>query len=429
MTIEKFERSHVHRIVEWVSRISHMPIVAITGPRQVGKTTIALQVRRRLLESKIPCWYVPMDGMGSDKSDWQVIRQADSDIRTGSIANEQILVEIWKRARRASQDSEYGLVLFLDEIQVVPRWSNIVKGLWDTDWRKGYPLRVVILGSAAWRMLIGRNESLVGRFDSIRVTHWTFQEMAQVFGLKADQYMFFGGYPGALSDEPVSTSLANWRNRVRDSIIVPTIDRDILGLSRIRKPALMRQLIDLIPNYSGQIISYHKLFGQLQDTGNATTIQSYLDLLSDAGLMTTLFRYTSAPHLGRASRPKINVLNTALMTAPSGYSFEDARVNRSFWGRVVESAVGAHLYNTRDTVTRIHFWRGDKSGKHEVDFVISRGPHLVGVEVKSGKVRSHHGLNAFKERFPQAKTMIVGPSGIPFDIFFSRTTDEWIEAL
>lgn len=428
MEIAEFERSHVRRIVERVSQVSHTRIVAITGPRQVGKTTIALQVRQRLLESKIPCWYIPMDGIDSGESDWSGIQETSSNIRTGSPANGQVLVEIWKRARQASVNSDQGLVLFLDEIQVVPRWSNIVKGLWDADWRKGYPLRVVILGSAAWRMLIGRNESLVGRFDSIQVTHWTFREMTKVFGLSANEYMFFGGYPGSFSTAFGSTRLENWQDYVLGSIMKPIIDRDIMGLSRIRKPKLMRQLIDLVPDYSGQIISYSKLLAQLQDAGNTTTIANYLDLLSDAGLFITLYRYTSAPHLGRTSSPKLNVLNTALMTVPSGHSLQKARADRSFWGRVVESAVGAHLYNTRGTVTRIHFWR-DKSGKHEVDFVISRGPHLVGVEVKSGNVRSRRGLDAFKDRFPKAKTMIVGPSGIPLDIFFSRTTDEWIEAL
>ena len=428
MEVAEFERLHVRRIVERVSRVSPRRIVAITGPRQVGKTTIALQVRQRLLASGIPCWYMPMDGIDSDESDWLVIQETSSNLRTGSAANEQVLVDIWKRARQASLESERGLVLFLDEIQVVPRWSNIVKGLWDTDRRKGYPLHVVILGSAAWRMLIGRNESLVGRFDSIRVTHWTFSEMAQVFGLTADEFMFFGGYPGSLFDGSGSTRIEDWRDHIINSVMAPIIDRDIMGLSRIRKPSLMRQLIDLVPTYSGQVISYSKLLGQLHDAGNTTTIADYLNLLSDAGLVITLFRYTSAPHLGRASSPKLNVLNTALMTVPSGYSLQGAQVERSFWGRVVESAVGAHLYNTRGTVTRIHFWR-DKSGKHEVDFVISLGPHLVGVEVKSGNVRSRRGLDAFKARFPKAKTMIVGPGGIPLDIFFSRTTDEWIETL
>ena len=188
----------------------------------------------------------------------------------------------------------------------------------------------------------------------------------------------------------------------------------------------MRQLVDLVPYYSAQLISYNKLLGQLHDAGNTTTIARYLDLLSDAGLITALSRYTPAPHLGRASSPKINVLNTALMTAPTGHSLQEAQADRSYWGRVVESAVGAHLYNNKGVSTRIHYWRDPP---HEVDYVIARGPHLLGIEVKSGGLRSREGLDKFKARFPRANTIVVGPSGIPFSDFFSFTADEWLEKL
>lgn len=422
-----YQRPHVSRLFKRVSRDSNMRIVAITGPRQVGKTTIALQVRQRLIESRIQCWYIPMDDIDSSESDRFGIPEISGKVRTGAPPNEQILAEIWKQARRASLRSKQGLVMFLDEIQIVPRWSNLVKGLWDTDRRRGYPLRVVILGSAAWRMLVGQNESLAGRFDSIRVTHWSPREMIQAFGLTIEEFIFFGGYPSPFNDQSERISLSAWREYISDSVLTPIIDRDIMGLTRIRKPALMRQLIDLAPSYSGQLVSYNKLLGQLQDAGNATTLASYLDLLSDAGLVVALTPYTPSLHLGRTRSPKLNVLNTALMTATSSYSFQEAQADRRFWGRIVESAVGAHLYNTRNTGTRIHFWR-HKSGKHEVDFVISRGPHLVGVEVKSKNVRSRRGLDGFKDRFPNAKTMVV-PNDVPFNEFFSFTADEWIEEL
>lgn len=405
-----------------------MRIVAITGPRQVGKTTIALQVRQRLIESNIPCWYVPMDDIASAEFDWFGIQETSSGIQAGAPPNEHMLAEIWKQARRASLQSKRGLVLFLDEIQIVPHWSSVVKGLSDTDRRREYPLRVVILGSAAWRMLAGLNESLAGRFDAMRVTHWSPREIILAFGLTIEEFIFFGGYPSPFNDQSEHINLPAWREYISNSVITPIIDRDIVGLTRIRKPALMRQLIDLVPSYSGQLVSYNKLLGQLQDAGNATTLANYLDLLSDAGLVVALTPYTPSPHLGRTRSPKLNVLNTALMTANSSYSFQEARADRRFWGRIVESAVGAHLYNTRNTGTRIHFWR-HKSGEHEVDFVISRGPHLVGIEVKSGTVRSPRGLDGFRDRFPDAKTMVVGLGGVPFSEFFSYTADEWIEEL
>lgn len=423
-----YQRSHVSHLFRRVSQDSNMRIVAITGPRQVGKTTIALQVRQRLIESKIPCWYVPMDDIASAEFDRFGVQETGSGIQAGAPPNEQMLAEIWKQARRASLQSKRGLVLFLDEIQIVPHWSSVVKGLWDTDRRREYPLRVVILGSAAWRMLVGQNESLAGRFDAMRVTHWSPREMILAFGLTIEKFIFFGGYPSPFNNQSEHINLPAWREYISNSVITPIIDRDIVGLTRIRKPALMRQLIDLVPSYSGQLVSYTKLLGQLQDAGNATTLASYLDLLSDAGLVVALTPYTPSPHLGRTRSPKLNVLNTALMTANSSYSFQEARADRRFWGRIVESAVGAHLYNTRNTGTRIHFWR-HKSGEHEVDFVISRGPHLVGVEVKSGNVRSPRGLGGFRDRFPDAKTMVVGPGGVPFSEFFSYTADEWIEEL
>ncbi len=423
-----YQRPHVNRLFKRLSRGSNMRIAAIIGPRQVGKTTIALQVRKKLIEEKIPCWYMSIDNIDTSEADWPDMQKIRDDAQPGTVPDAGMLAEIWTQAQRASQESDQGLVLFLDEIQTIPRWSNIVKGFWDTDRRRGYPIRAVILGSAAWRMQVGRNESLAGRFDPIRVTHWSLPEMIQAFKLTVEEFMFFGGYPTPFKDKSRPIVLEAWQKYISDSVLKPIIERDIIGLTQIRKPALMRQLIDLASSYSGQLISYNKLLGQLKDAGNATTLANYLDLLSDAGLMVALSPYTASPHLGRSRSPKLNVLNTALMTAAPGYSFQEAKSDRSLWGRIVESAVGAHLYNTRNVSTRIHFWR-DKSGANEVDFVISRGPHLVGLEVKSGRIRSHSGLACFKDRFPNAKTMIVGPDGISFEDFFSFTTDEWIERL
>lgn len=415
----------MNRLIDLVSKGSTMRIVAITGPRQSGKTTIALQARRRLADSGIPCWYVALDDPNSVNNGWFGLEEVGGTVRAGALPDDQTLVTIWEHAREAVRQSKRGLVLVLDEIQVVPRWSNIVKGLWDRDRRDESPLRVVILGSAAWRMLTGLDESLFGRFDALPAKHWSLREMAAAFDLTVEEYVFYGGYPGALPSGPGPSTLSDWQDYIRHSIVTPAIGRDVVGLSRVRKPALMRQLMDLAPHYSGQLTSYNKLLGQLQDAGNTTTVARYLDLLSDAGLVTALSRYTPAPHKGRASSPKLIVLNTALMTAPSGYSFEEARTNRSFWGRVVESAAGAHLYNTCGSATKLHFWRDNKN--NEVDYVIARGPHLLGVEVKSGKPRAYHGLDAFKARFRNARTMVVGKGGVPLNEFLSLSADEWLE--
>ncbi|MCY4159950.1 MAG: ATP-binding protein [Bacteroidetes bacterium] len=423
-----YERSYVKQIIDQIVDLSIMSILAITGPRQVGKTTIALQAGSRLTQLGIPWRYISLDQIDSDVTGWPVMRTYNTNniSHVDASANEQTLIAHWEKARSDALQSKQGFVLFLDEIQTIPRWSNIVKGLWDTDRRKNCPLRIVILGSAAWRMLTGLNESLLGRFDEIQISHWSFYEVAKAFGFTVDEYIFLGGYPGALRRISQDRDLSKWKTHILSSIVKPAIERDIVGLQRVRKPALMRHLVDLAPRYSGQIISYDKLLGHLQDAGNISTIARYLDLLSDAGLMTGFSRYTSSPHLGKASSPKLNVYNTAIMTAKSDYSFQEAYSDRPFWGRIVESAVGAHLLNTKEVATQIYYWR-DRKKQLEVDYVIKRGPHLLGMEVKTGNVSSHSGLEEFETRFPHAKTMIVGPGGVPFNEYFSFTANEWVQ--
>ena len=419
-----YERPHVNRLLQLLEEDKTMRIVAITGPRQTGKTTVARQVRSRLEGTGRMCWYVALDDPTPNESDAPGLLAGVDAIPTGSSQDEQWLVGIWERARRAAERLDRGLVLVLDEIQHIPGWSDVVKGLWDGDRRAERKLRVVILGSAPWQMLTGLHDSLAGRFRVMPTTHWSLGEMARAFDLTMDEYIFFGGYAGALATVPGSERLATWRDHIARAIVAPAIERDIVGLTRITKPALMRQLMDLAPRYSGQLMSYNKLLGQLQDAGNTTTLARYVDLLSDAGLVTGLSRYTPAPHLGKRSSPKLNVLNTALMTAPAGYTFEEARADRSYWGRLVESAVGAHLYNTRHTATQLHFWRDPP---HEVDFVIARGPHVLGIEVKSGKSRRASGLEAFASRFRGAGTLVVGTGGIPLNEFLSLSADDWLE--
>ncbi len=438
--MKKFERHDVAHLFDRLSQGSQKRIIAINGPRQVGKTTIALQLRSRLIKSRIPCWYMPMDDFYSSESDWLKVRiddgqgNANQDLFEGEVIrhdvppNERLLFEIWKKARSDSMKSENGLVLIFDEIQTIQRWSNLVKGLWDTDQRQQYPLRVVILGSAPWRLMIGQNESLAGRFDSYQVTHWSLPEITLAFGATVEEFMFYGGYPEPFTRGSKGIVLRDWRDYIIKTVMTPVLDRDIIGLTRIQNPALMRQLVDLAPRYSGQVISYNKLLGKLQDAGNATTLASYLTLLSDANLIAALDQYSNSPQIGKKSSPKLNVLNTALMTATSGYSFKEAQADRSYWGRIVESSVGAHLYNTRDTATHIHYWRHD-GGQYEVDFVISRGPHLLAVEVKSGNKQDYRGLNEFRDRFKGVKTMQIGPKAIPFNEFFSLTADDWIDKI
>ncbi len=363
-------------------------IQVVAGPRQVGKTTLVLQALERL---GVASRYGSADEVGVRERDWIAVQ--------------------WDLARTEARADPRGSVLVLDEVQKVAGWPETVKRLWDEDSRLGLPLRVVLLGSSP--LLVGRGltESLAGRFEIVRLSHWTFAEMRQAFALGLDEYVFFGGYPGAASLLPDEE---RWRRYVLDALVETVLSRDILLLTRVDKPALLRQLFALACAYSGQVLSYTKMLGQLQDAGNTTTLAHYLTLLSGAGLVTGLPKFSGSEVRRRGSSPKLLALNTGLASAVSGRSFSEARADREYWGRLVESAVGAHLVNAGLDVS---WWR---EGNDEVDYVVRRGGAITAVEVKSGAAMgSLAGLSALARRHEIDRRLVVGGDGIPVDEFLA----------
>jgi hypothetical protein len=412
-----FQRDQVTTLVDRLAEPPHF-IIAIFGPRQTGKTTIVRQALRRIHQ---PSLYLAVDE--PDPSGLGVPSTATgATLRRPQVRDTEWLVLNWERARREAERSPNGFVLVLDEIQKLPQWSATVKGLWDADRAVDRPLHVVILGSAPLLMQSGLTESLAGRFEPIRVTHWSLAEMANAFDLDLPRYLYFGGYPGSAA---LVREQAQWRDYVLRALVEPNIERDLLAMTRVDKPALLKRVFELGASCSGQILSYTKMLGQLQDVGNTTTLARYIDLLENAGLLAGLPKYASRPHR-RGSSPKLTVLNTALMTAGSGYAFEEARADRTFWGRIVESAVGAHLLNTATSDIRVYYWR---DGQHEVDFVLRRGPRLVGIEVKSGPIRrAPRGLEAFEQRFRPQRILVVGEGGVSLNEFLAAPAGYWCEA-
>ena len=372
-------------------------IQVVAGPRQVGKTTLVQQVLERL---DAPVRYASADEPTLRGPDW--------------IAQE------WE-ATRLEAGSGPG-VLALDEVQKVPRWSEAVKRLWDEDTRARRSLQVVLLGSAPLLVQRGLAESLAGRFELLRLSHWTLSEMREAFGFSLDQYLYFGGYPGAA---PLVAEPARWARYVIDSLIETTISRDVLLLTRVDKPVLLRRMFELGCRYSGQVLSYSKMLGQLQDAGNTTTLAHYLDLLAAAGLLEGLPKFAGQAVRQRGSSPKLQVLNTALLTAPSGLSFEEARSDPAFWGRLVESAVGAHLANAASEAGfELSYWR---ERNREVDFVTRYGRLTTAIEVKSGRSPDAlPGMQAFVAAFKPDRVLLVGGDGVALDEFLSRPAVHWV---
>lgn len=377
-------------------------IQAVTGPRQVGKTTLVQQVTEK---SGLPLRFASADEPTLRGPDW--------------------MAQQWEAARlTAGEAGQSGAVLVLDEIQKIPNWPETVKRLWDEDTRKRCPLKIVLLGSAPLLVAQGLSESLAGRFEVLHLPHWSFDEMRSAFGWSLDEYLFFGGYPGAT---PLIGEPQRWARYIADSLIETSISRDVLLLSRVDKPALLRRLFELACRYSGQVLSYTKMLGQLQDAGNATTLAHYLQLLAGAGMVTGLQKYASDAARQRGSSPKLQVFNTALMTAQSGLSFNEARQDREFWGRLTESAVGAHLANAAEPEQcSVYYWR--ERGE-EVDFVVKAGRRLISIEVKSGRApQTHSGTTTFAAAFKPQRSLLVGGDGITLEEFLNRPVSHWINA-
>ena len=373
-------------------------IQVLAGPRQVGKTTLARQI---MAEKGVISHYATADEPTLRDRTW--------------------LEQQWETGRLRTRDQATGAILVLDEIQKVSGWSETVKRLWDEDTHAGVALKVMVLGSAPLLIERGLTESLAGRFEVIRVPHWSFAEMREAFGWTVEQYVYFGGYPGSA---PLIGEPARWRSYLVDSLIETTISRDILLMTRVDKPALLRRLFQLGCAYSGQILSYQRMLGQLQDAGNTVTLAHYLELLEGAGMVMGLMKYSHGQVRQKGSSPKLQVLNTALMAAQGGKTFEEVRGSGDEWGRYVESSVGAHLVNTSaGTGLAVTYWR---ERNHEVDFVLQRGTECVAIEVKSGRRReSLPGMAAFAKHFSPKKTLLVGAQGIALEELLGQPAEHW----
>lgn len=365
-------------------------IQVVLGPRQIGKTTVVRQV---LHDINKPQLYFSADDTAVAGSAW--------------------LASCWTAARLEAQTHpDAGCVLVIDEIQKVPNWSETVKRQWDDDTWNERNIKVVLLGSSRALILQGLSESLMGRFEEIRMTHWTYAEMRDCFGLTVDEFIYFGGYPGAVE---MMQDEARWKVYVRNSMIDATVNRDIFEDVRIGKAALLRKTLELGAAYSGKILSLTKLLGEIQDAGNVMTIAGYLERLNQCGLLGTFQKFSVDDARRRASIPKFQVHNNALLTALSAGTFEQVRNDPVKWGHYVESAVGAYLISQAYRLQfEVFYWR---DGNNEVDFVLRKDGKVVALEVKSNHERYTKGLDVFCQKFRPNVVLIVGSGGLPLETF------------
>ncbi|MCL2501317.1 MAG: ATP-binding protein [Defluviitaleaceae bacterium] len=382
-----FKRNLVAQLVNRLNEPRRY-IQIVVGARQTGKTTAVLQALESL---NAPNHFVSADEPGLAGKEW--------------LRNE------WEQARALAKNDK-GAILVVDEIQKITDWSSIVKFLWDEDSRIKTPLKVILTGSSPLLLQKGLTESLMGRFEVLYSPHWNFAECKKAFGYSLEEFLFFGGYPGAaalIKDEN------RWARYMGTSIVEPTISQDILMLQEVRKPSLLRSLFILGSGYSAQELSYTKLLGQLQDAGNTVTLAHYLELLGKANMLTGLQNYSGNQIRIRKSSPRFMVYDTSLMTYADGSNRRRLLDNPTDKGRLVESAVGAYLLaRGKEEGFEIYWWR---ERSDEVDFVIKKGSQLTALEVKSGRVKNVGGSLIFKQQYPEALSLVIGSANLGLEDF------------
>ena len=360
-------------------------IQVVMGPRQVGKSTVVKQV---LQDIDLPYFLFSADNVPASNSAW--------------VSN------CWAAVRSQKESKAYGcVILVIDEIQKIANWSEVVKKEWDDDTFHNLDIRVLLLGSSRVMLEKGLSESLAGRFEEIRMSHWSYAEMKECFGYTLDQYMFYGGYPGAAE---LIADPDRWEQYIQSAIIDTTINKDILMDTPISKPALLRQTFELGAAYSGEVLSLSKMLGSLQDAGNTVTLAGYINLLDESGMLCGIQKYSIDTARRRASIPKLQVYNNALKAIFNPYTFEQAILDRRAWGRIFESSIGAWLVS-QAFVHRVEvfYWR---ERDQEVDFILRKKGIVIAIEVKSNAEKNTKGLNSFKERFNPKAAFIVGDGGI-----------------
>ncbi|MDE6444287.1 MAG: AAA family ATPase [Muribaculaceae bacterium] len=386
-----YQRSQYHTIKSRLEEPRRF-IQVVMGPRQVGKSTVVKQV---LQDIDQPYQFFSADNVPASNSNW--------------ISN------CWAAARSlmCNQGLE-SMIIIIDEIQKIANWSETVKKEWDDDAFNNRNIKLLLLGSSRVLLEKGLSDSLAGRFEEIRMAHWSFSEMSDCFGFSLDEYLFYGGYPGAA---PLIKDPDRFQQYIQSAIVDATINKDILMNTPISKPALLRQTFELGSAYSGFLLSLTKMVGALQDAGNTSTIAGYLNLLGDSGLITGLQKYSVDMARRKASIPKLQVFNNSLKTLYSPLNLENAVLDRKLWGHILESGIGAFIINEAFTKHfEVYYWR---ERDNEVDFILKKRDSVVAIEVKSNAEKKTDGLNKFKEMFNPTTAFIVGDSGIKVPDFLS----------
>jgi predicted AAA+ superfamily ATPase len=383
MIAEEFRRSYVECRELLTRRLAEPApgrIQLLAGPRQVGKTTLLLEIAEALGRRAL---YAAAD------------------------APEAALPGFWERLLARAEDvaaAEGRAVVLLDEAHLLHDWAGHLKGIWDRFRRRRTPVHVVATGSSSLHLAAGSRESLAGRFERITLAHWSASSIADAFHLApedaAELLVRMGSYPGAY---PLRQDVPRWSAYVRDAILEPAIGRDILALAAVRRPALLRQVFAVAASSPAQIVSLQKIQGQLQDAGAIETVAHYLALLEEAFLVAPIPKFSVRTARRRAAPPKLVTLNNALVAVMDPQGIAQAGRDPGRFGSWVENACLAHAWSSGQ---RVSYWREEPL---EVDGVLEGSWGSWAIEVKTGAFRPSEleGLLELVRRHPGLRPLVV----------------------
>lgn len=379
-------------------------IQILTGPRQVGKTTLLLDLAR---STKIASRYLALDAPEASIPGWWD-RQ-------------------WELILQVAGEKK--VLLLLDEVQFLPDWTRVVKSAVDQIYRMKIPVHIIATGSSALKVGAGAKETMAGRFERLAICHWAPSDIQKAFRLTPKEavtrYLRFGGFPGGMN---LISDLQRWRAYIRDSIMEPAIGRDLIHAEKIRKPSLFRQVFGICTKYPSEIVSLGKIGGALLEEGTLDTISQYLEILQEAYLVAPIRKFSRKEIRRRASPPKLIPLSNAFLAASGHENLPTHQSDPQAWGRWVETACIAFLINSGLTV---HYWREEP---FEVDVVVENADGEWAIEIKSGAFSGGdlRGLFEFCKKFPSFTPIVIcenehqeparrsGVQSLSFEEFFSK---------
>ena len=353
---------------------SHL-IQVVQGPRQTGKTTGVLHF---LKSQKKIFHYVSADGVLGNGLSW--------------ILNE------WQKA--CDKKAAYFVV---DEIQKITDWPGVIKQIGDKNARSAKPIQFILLGSSSLQIQKGLTESLAGRYQIVPVHHWNFLESKKLVPkMTLEQFLEVGGYPGSYRFLKNHDTFTNY---IKQSIVEPVLHIDLLSFSRIQKPALFKQVFEILCHYPAQEISYTKLLGQIQDKGNTDLIKTYISFYERAFLFKSLQKFSARPVKIKSSSPKVLPLSPCFSLF--GHS-------NNLLPRVFEATVGAQLLRLPG---ELYYWREKNK---EVDFVFRYKKTTYAIEVKWGNKKNSSGMDVFLKKFKTAVPVFINRNN--YESFLSHTS-------